>query len=132
MHTVDPPSDDSSDEEDSLEIKELSDIISDYKQQNPIGNENELIDYLRKIHSKEVIKQIENLTKDQTDSAMWYKYRKGRITASVMGSVYKCRIENLATENYIVKKIFGSSSFSSAATEYGKAMESVALQQYFF
>ncbi|XP_062620989.1 uncharacterized protein LOC134282605 [Saccostrea cucullata] len=132
MHTVDPPSDDSSDEEDSLEIKELSDIISDYKQQNPIGNENELIDYLRKIHSKDVINQIENLTKDQTDNAMWYKYRKGRITASVMGSVYKCRIENLATENYIVKKIFGRSSFSSAATEYGKAMESVALQQYFF
>ena len=75
---------------------------------------------------------IEKKTRQQRGCDDWYVHRKGRITASIMGSVLKCNMEKLSDDNFIMKKVQCSSEniFSTKATEYGKAMESVARNQY--
>ncbi|KAK3086590.1 hypothetical protein FSP39_020732 [Pinctada imbricata] len=109
----------------------LPEIIQNYKSKNEVFKESELFQYLRAAHSTQMIEYIEQQTREQSDSDIWYSFRKGRITASIMGSVLNCNIERLSPDNYIVRKIQGTNNFfSTKATDYGKAMENVARSQY--
>lgn len=66
----------------------------------------------------------------QSDNQLWFELRRGRITASVMGSVLNCNSDRLY-ENYIVGTIKGIVPFFSIeSTEYGKTIENVARSQY--
>ncbi|XP_061190721.1 uncharacterized protein LOC133198720 isoform X1 [Saccostrea echinata] len=131
-YTMEPPSDESDSENDINNNQVLlPDDIQKYKSEHDIVERQEFLEYLCNIHTPEIIRNIESITKEQIDDPMWHEYRKGRITASIMGSVLKCNMERLNENNYIVKKIQSSATFfSTQATDYGKSMEGVARNQY--
>ena len=70
--------------------------------------------------------EIEKLTIHQFRSALWHKYRAGRVTASQMKAV--CQSNSLNPSSVLVKKICYPESFSfqSKATEWGNKMEKPA------
>lgn len=137
VHTIDPLSD-TSDSEDGDDVDKqfedlscLWDIIADYKNANDSVQNEDILNHIQGIFNPQLIAKIEETTRDQTDSDLWFDLRKGRITASVMSSVLKCRIDRLEQTNYITKRINGEANFiSTAATDYGQTMEVAALQQY--
>ena len=136
IHTIEPPSDDSDIEVDANanipEYPTFCEVISSYQSEHETYDRNEFLEYVRQIYTKDKIGQIEAITRDQSESDLWFKYRKGRVTASVMHSVLHCNLERLNQNNYIVLRIQGKDSafFSTEATEYGKQMEHVARNQY--
>ena len=87
---------------------------------------------MKYIYTDEFVAHIECSTREQSDDEEWYRFRLGRITASIMGNVLNCNMDRLSDDNYIYKKMctLDTVSFSSAATAYGKSMEKVALDQY--
>lgn len=94
---------------------------------------NELVAFCNSIDLKFKtvdIEAIEKATKKQSSSSSWYEFRAGRITASNFKSVCRTSIERPAAS--LVKKICypETCKFTSAATEYGKRNESVALTKY--
>lgn len=124
MHTIDCDS-----EEDETNFPYFNEIL---KEAPKDISEDEFISYLQSTHSGEYINDVESKTRDQASNTEWFNHRNGRITASVMNNVVKCNMEKLKSDNYILRRIFNTNkcSFSTHATEYGKAMESVALSQY--
>lgn len=73
--------------------------------------------------TREEKENVEELTRKQSSNNLWWKYRTGRITASIFKSVCRTSIENPSAS--IVKNICypGTTSFFSQATDYGKKMK---------
>ena len=120
-HTVDPPSDDSDNDDHNYNYLSLQDIIQHYRTGHDTIEKQEFVQHLCTIHTPEMTHNIEKQTKEQTDCDMWFVFRKGRLTASIMGSILNCNLERLSSDNYIVKTIQGGNRFfSTKATDYGK------------
>ena len=76
-------------------------------------------------------------TKKQCNCDDWYKYRQGRITASIFHDLFSLKvsetyeIKNEGKVKTILSKICGQkNNFKSKATEWGKTNEPVARQEY--
>lgn len=68
---------------------------------------------------------IDTLTEGQSENVNWFKYRVGRVTASIVHDILKYKGDNV--NNSIVKKIFTENlDISSPAMLYGKERESLA------
>ena len=74
------------------------------------------------------LREIEQSTREQSRSSLWYSVRRYRITASYFGSVF--RRKPTTPPHSLVLQILGAKPFTSAATEWGKKNEAVALEQY--
>ena len=74
------------------------------------------------------IREIEQTTRDQSQSTLWYSVRRYRITASYFGEV-RCRLPTTPPQS-LVLQILGSKSFKTPATEWGKKHEELALMIY--
>jgi len=83
------------------------------------------------------IEYISQLTTDQSENSHWYHLRHGRITASLIGKIYKypgywSRL-NVPEPTSLVKTILGyypDRTFTSNACTYGLQMEPVAAKLY--
>lgn len=73
---------------------------------------------------------VEEATKQQAASALWFKFRAGRITASIAHAV--CRTSLSRPSVSIVKRICypEESGFFSASTDWGRRKEDVARRAY--
>ena len=76
-------------------------------------------------------------TKKQCNCDDWYKYRQGRITASIFHDLFSLKvseiyeIKNEGKVKTILSKICGQkNNFKSKATEWGKTNEPVVRQEY--
>ena len=76
----------------------------------------------------EKCREIEQNTREQSQSSLWYSVRRYRITASYFGLTR--RWLPTTPPQYLVLQVLGASSFSSQATEWEKKNEPIALQQY--
>ena len=74
------------------------------------------------------LREIEQSTRDQHQSPLWYSVRQYRITASYFGAVYRRKAST--PPQSLVLQIIGAKQFTSQATEWGKVKESAALQMY--
>lgn len=81
--------------------------------------------------TEEMAKSIENATKSQSKSSMWYKYRAGRVTASRMKAV--CCTNNASPSQSLVKSICypEAFSFTSKQTNWGCKHEQKARELYY-
>ena len=76
----------------------------------------------------EKIMDIEQHTRNQSHSSLWYSVRRYRLTASYFGQIRQRRPTTSA--HSLVLRILSTSSFSSPATEWGKDNEQRAIDQY--
>ena len=73
------------------------------------------------------MREIEQLTRDQSQSPLWHSVRQYRITASNFGSIN--RWQPTTPPQFLVLQMLGAKPFTSAATDWRKRNESVALEQ---
>lgn len=78
--------------------------------------------------SPQKIREIEQSTRDQSQSTLWHSVRHYRLTASYFGRIF--RLKETTSPESIVLQILGTKRFTSDATEWGKQNESVALEKY--
>lgn len=80
--------------------------------------------------SREMVEHVESSTRNQAKCAMWYAYRAGRITASVMKSV--CCTSTDKPSVSLLKKIChpDQHKFSTPATTWGIDHEADAISSY--
>ena len=78
--------------------------------------------------SEEKIREIERGTRDQHRSPAWFNARRYRLTASMFGEVLRRRVDT--PPDALVLHIIEPKQFVSPSTEYGKKMESTALEKY--
>lgn len=71
--------------------------------------------------SPQKLREIEQSTRNQNQSPLWYSARRYRLTASYFGAVY-CRLPTTPPQS-LVLQILGKKPFSSVATEWGKRKE---------
>ena len=76
----------------------------------------------------EKTREIEQNTRDQHNSPLWFSVRRYRLTASYFGAIY-CRRSDTPPQA-LVLQILGTKQVTAPALEWGKAHEEVALQQY--
>ena len=76
----------------------------------------------------EKTREIEQTTRDQCNSPLWFSVRRYRLTASYFGSVY-CRRTNTPPQS-LVLQILGTKQVTAPALEWGNTHEEAALQQY--
>ena len=74
------------------------------------------------------LREIEQSTREQSQSSLWHSVRRYRITALYFGSIF-CRKPTTPPQS-LVLQILGAKPFTSAAAEWGKRNEVVALEQY--
>ena len=74
------------------------------------------------------LREIEQSTREQSQSSLWYSVRRYRITASYFGSIF--RRKPTTPPQSLVLQIIGAKPFTSMATEWGKNNESIALERY--
>ncbi len=74
------------------------------------------------------LREIEQNTRDQRHSDMWFSARRYRITASRFGEILHRR--STTTPDRLVLSILQPKSFSSAATTWGITNESIAIEEY--
>ena len=103
--------------------------IEKYKSKYQVVERQNFLDNLCKVYTPEVIDSIEKKTRQQSGCDDWYVHRKGRITASVMGSVLNCNMEKLSDDNYIVKKVQCSSENVSQPKQQNMAKQWKVLQE---
>ena len=106
--------------------KTLKQCISNF---DPNGSLS-IFDYLSTCIDKNDCDEINRLTEHQSESEYWYRYRYGRITASILHNV--CHYKGNDPNNYIVKQILNTDckSLSTPATMYGKERETLARNLY--
>ena len=92
-------------------------------------SKDDLISDLISHHDASTIASIEKLTRGQAENNNWYKYRKGRVTASLFSSVLHCRFTNQPS-NYILDRVFMRKTAKSASLDYGRTHEPIARQAY--
>lgn len=78
--------------------------------------------------SEERIREIERSTQDQHRSPAWFNARRYHLTASMFGEVLRRRVDT--PPDALVLRIIEPKQFVSSSTEYGKRMESIALEKY--
>lgn len=76
----------------------------------------------------EKTREIEQNTRDQHNSPLWFSVRRYRLTASYFGAIYYRK--NDTPPQALVLHILGTKQVTAPALEWGKANEEVALQQY--
>ena len=74
------------------------------------------------------IREIEQNTRDQSQSPLWFSVRKYRLTASYFGEIR--RRQPTTSPHSLVMRIIGAKQFKSPATDWGKSHESIAIKQY--
>ena len=76
------------------------------------------------------ISSVEQATKGQSTSKIWFKYRSGRITASKMKRV--CRTNHCSPSHWLIKEICYPElfQFTTVATEWGIRHEKEARNMY--
>ena len=74
------------------------------------------------------LREIEQSTREQSQSSLWHSVRRYRITASYFGSVF--RRKPTTPPQSLVLQILGAKPFTSAATDWGQRNESIALEKY--
>jgi hypothetical protein len=74
------------------------------------------------------LRQIEQNTRDQSQSALWFSVRRYRITASYFGAVRR-RLPTTPPQSLVLQILEGK-QFLTPATEWGKKHEQLALKQY--
>ena len=74
------------------------------------------------------LRRIEQETRDQSRSSLWFSQRKYRITASFFGEIFK-RLPS-TPPHHLVLRIIDPKPFNCAATEWGKTHEACALEAY--
>ena len=80
---------------------------------------------LQKILKLSDCDEINNMTEGQSENVNWYKYRVGRVTASIVHVVIRYR--GVSQNNSIVKKILTENmNVSTPAMAYGKEREPLA------
>jgi hypothetical protein len=87
------------------------------------------IDIFQKMNiSSEQVKLIEEATRNQSKSSLWFQMRAGRITAS---NFYKaCHTDPASPSVSLIKEVCYGSSFTSKATTWGCTHENEAVRQY--
>lgn len=75
----------------------------------------------------EKTREIEQNTRDQHNSPLWFSVRRYRLTASHFGAIY-CRSD--MPPQALVLQILGTKQVTAPALEWGQAHKEVALQQY--
>lgn len=85
--------------------------------------------FIESLHlSPERIREIERNTTQQHLSPQWFSVRRYRLTASMFGEVLRRRPDT--PPDALVLRIIEPKQFTSAATEWGKETEAIALQEY--
>ena len=74
------------------------------------------------------IRDIEQHTRNQSHTSLWYEARRYRLTASFFGLVSRRRPST--SPHSLVLSILQYKSFESAATEWGKKYEDIAIEKY--
>lgn len=82
--------------------------------------------------TKEEKENVERLTRNQSCTSSWFKFRAGRITASQFKTACRTKIEE--PSKTLVKQICYpmKQSFTSKYTEYGKKYEKNAIKKFFW
>ena len=78
--------------------------------------------------SAEKLREIEQTTREQRNSSLWFSVRRYRITASIFGKILH-RLSTTSPDS-LVLSILEPRSFTSAATTWGIENESKAIEQY--
>ena len=78
--------------------------------------------------SPQKIREIEQSTRQQSQSALWHSVRQYRLTGSYFGLIYRLR-ETTSPEN-LVLQIMGVKRFTSESVKWGKNNEASALEMY--
>ena len=78
--------------------------------------------------SAEKLREIEQNTREQRDSPLWFSVRRYRITASRFGEIFRRRINT--PPDRLVLSILEPRSISSVAIDWGVKNESKAIQFY--
>ena len=78
--------------------------------------------------SPEKVRDIEQHTRNQSHTSLWYEARRYRLTASFFGAVSRRRPST--SPHSLVLSIIEHRSFQTAATEWGKKHEDIAIEQY--
>ena len=71
------------------------------------------------------LREIEQSTREQSQSPLWHSVRRYRITASYFGSIF--RRKPTTPPQSLVLQILGAKPFTSAATEWVKEMKQLHL-----
>jgi len=79
--------------------------------------------------TNEQVRKVEECTRGQSLSGLWFKFRQGRITASNMKKVCQGSIEKPA-KSTINSICYGSMKFYSADVERGRKLEKAASKKY--
>ena len=74
------------------------------------------------------LREIEQSTRSQSKSSLWYSVRSYRITASLFGSVFHRKATT--PPNSLVLQMLGKKPFTSVATDWGKDNQAKALEKY--
>ena len=80
--------------------------------------------------SSSQIWDIEQSTRDQRESTLWFSVRRYRITASRFGEILHRRKDT--PPDRLVLSILNPRTFSSPATTWGIEHEAMAIQAYVF
>ncbi|XP_022900417.1 uncharacterized protein [Onthophagus taurus] len=95
-----------------------------YKAENAVYSADGLINYCKDIIQEEDCVSVEALTKQQSKSNEWYETRYGRITASKVYEVCRCKTE----DGCLVESILGSGKIpQTAAMSRGLKLEEEVL-----
>ncbi|XP_065929416.1 uncharacterized protein [Magallana gigas] len=87
------------------------------------------VKFMQESIDKSACMEIDTLTEGQSENVNWFKYRVGRVTASIVHDVVKYKGDNV--HNSIVKKILTEKlDVSSPAILYGRERESLARELY--
>jgi hypothetical protein len=72
---------------------------------------------------------VETMTRKQSNSAVWVEQRRGRLTSSIFGEIYKTSLE--VPSKSLLKKILGLNNVpNTPAIKWGRQNEKVALSEY--
>lgn len=78
--------------------------------------------------SDDNIRNIEQQTREQRNSPLWYNVRRYRITSSVFGTILHRKPDT--PPDSLVLRILQPKQFTSAATDWGITHESIAREEY--
>ena len=81
--------------------------------------------------NEEMVRNVEEATRKQSKSRLWYRYRAGRVTASKMKRACTTS-EEMPSQRLIMEMCYPEAfGFTSKATRWGCEHESAACQRYF-
>ncbi|XP_060082310.1 uncharacterized protein LOC132561626, partial [Ylistrum balloti] len=115
-------------EPETKRVKTVEDVFTSKDYLEAKDKSNHLLEKL-KVKSNDIT-HIESVTKGQSESSLWYMYRKGRLTASNFGLVIKATETNRYPAS-LYKRLLGEYDLSGMkAIQWGKDHESVAVEAF--